>query len=129
MPIGDWVLQTACADAARWHSDVGVSVNLSPSQFRHPRLVPSVAAALTASGLAPHRLELEITETVLLQQRQAAMAALRALRALGVGLSMDHFGAGYASLSSLSDFSFDRIKIDRSFIQDRSNSARMPSPP
>ena len=118
VPIGDWVLQTACADAAQWHSDVGVSVNLSPSQFRHPRLVPSVAAALTASGLAPHRLELEITETVLLQQRKPAMAALRALRALGVGVSMDHFGAGYASLSSLSSFPFDRIKIDRSFIQE-----------
>jgi EAL domain-containing protein (putative c-di-GMP-specific phosphodiesterase class I) len=117
VPIGDWVLQTACADAAQWHSDVGVSVNLSPSQFRHPRLVPSVAAALSASGLAPHRLELEITEIVLLQQRKAAMAALKALRALGVGVSMDHFGAGYASLRSLSSFPFDRIKIDRSFIQ------------
>jgi diguanylate cyclase (GGDEF)-like protein len=117
VPIGDWVLQTACADAARWHSDVQVSVNLSPSQFRHPRLVPSVAAALTASGLPPHRLELEITETVLLRQRRDAIEVLRALRALGVGLSMDHFGAGYAALSSLKDFSFDRIKIDRSFIQ------------
>jgi len=117
VPIGDWVLQTVCADAARWHSDVRVSVNLSPSQFRHPRLVPSVAAALTASGLPPHRLELEITETVLLRQKKDAIGVLRALQALGVGLSMDHFGAGYAALSSLKDFSFDRVKIDRSFIQ------------
>jgi diguanylate cyclase (GGDEF)-like protein/PAS domain S-box-containing protein len=117
VPIGDWVLQTACADAARWHSDVRVSVNLSPSQFGHPRLVPSVAAALTASGLPAHRLELEITETVLLRQKKDAIEVLRALRALGVGLSMDHFGAGYAALSSLKDFTFDRVKIDRSFIQ------------
>ena len=117
VPIGEWVLQTACADAARWHSDVRVSVNLSPSQFRHPHLVPSVAAALSASGLASHRLELEITETVLLQQGKTAMSILRALRALGVGLSMDHFGTGYASLSSLNDFLFDRIKIGRSLIQ------------
>jgi diguanylate cyclase (GGDEF)-like protein/PAS domain S-box-containing protein len=117
VPIGDWVLQTACADAARWHSEVRVSVNLSPSQFRHPRLVPSVAAALTASGLAPHRLELEITETVLLQQRKDAIAVLKALRGLGVRLTVDHFGAGYASLSSLSSFPFDRIKIDRTLVQ------------
>lgn len=117
VPIGDWVLQTACHDAARWHSQVRVAVNLSPSQFKHPRLVPSIAAALTASRLSPHRLELEINEVVLLQEGDGALATLRALRALGVRLSMDHFGAGYAALSSLQSFLFDRVKIDRSFVQ------------
>jgi diguanylate cyclase (GGDEF)-like protein/PAS domain S-box-containing protein len=118
VPIGDWVLQTACADATQWQGDVGVAVNLSTSQFKHPRLVPSVAAALTATGLKPHRLELEITEAVLLREGMAALATLKALRALGVQLSMDNFGSGYSLLSSLNSFTFDRVKIDRSFIPD-----------
>ncbi len=116
IPIGDWVLQTACAAATQWHSDVGVAVNLSGSQFRHPRLLPSVAAALSASGLEPHRLELEIQEAVLLRESNSAPATLKALRALGVQLSMDNFGAGYSLLSSLNSFVFDRVKIDRSFV-------------
>lgn len=118
VPIGDWVLHTACRDAASWRSDVRVAVNLSPSQFRHSRLVPGVAAALAASGLPPQRLELEINEAVLLHDSAGAVATLKALRALGVRLSMDHFGAGYAAVSSLQNFVFDRIKIDRTFIQE-----------
>ncbi|TAH69100.1 MAG: EAL domain-containing protein [Rhodopseudomonas palustris] len=125
IPIGDWVLQTACTDAMQWHSDVGVAVNLSASQFRHPHLVPSVAAALSSSGLEPRRLELEIRESVLLREATTAPATLKALRALGVQLSMDNFGAGYSLLNSLNTFVFDRVKIDRSFIPeiDRSSDA------
>lgn len=116
VPIGDWVLQTACADATQWQSDVGVAVNLSTTQFKHPHLVPSVAAALSATGLPPHRLELEIKEGELLREGPGALVSLKALRAMGVQLSMDNFGAGYSLLSSLNMFKFDRVKVDRSFI-------------
>jgi diguanylate cyclase (GGDEF)-like protein len=116
--IGDWVLRRACADAAGWSRDVCVAVNLSPVQFRNPNLVTSVIAALTAAGLPARRLELEITESVLLQDSDATLAKLHSLRESGVKISMDDFGTGYSSLSYLRSFPFDRIKIDRSFVNE-----------
>jgi diguanylate cyclase (GGDEF)-like protein len=116
VPIGDWVLRQACMDAAQWSQDVGVAVNLSPVQFKNLNLVSSVKDALKASGLPAHRLELEITESVLLQNSEATLAVLHELRAFGVRISLDDFGTGYSSLSYLRSFPFDKIKIDRSFI-------------
>ena len=116
--IGEWVLRQACTDAATWPDQVKVAVNLSPVQFRTAALVRAVFSALTASGLAADRLELEITETVLLQNSEATLAMLHQLRGLGVRVSMDDFGTGYSSLSYLRSFPFDKIKIDQSFIRD-----------
>ena len=116
VPLGEWVLGQACADAAGWPEDVGVAVNLSPVQFKNPNLITSVKAALQASGLSAHRLELEITESVLLQNSKATLAVLHELRAFGVRISLDDFGTGYSSLSYLRSFPFDKIKIDRSFV-------------
>jgi diguanylate cyclase (GGDEF)-like protein len=118
IPLGEWVLRTACREAAGWSQDVCVAVNLSPAQFRNRNLVPSVVSALTASGLAASRLELEITESVLLQDSEATLATLHKLRALGIRISMDDFGTGYSSLSYLRSFPFDKIKIDRSFVSE-----------
>lgn len=123
MPLGEWVLRDACATAAQWPDDVRVAVNLSPVQFRSPGLVQLVANALVASSLRPARLELEITEAVLLQDNEATLDTLFRLRELGVGIAMDDFGTGYSSLSYLQSFPFDRIKIDRSFIKDIDESA------
>jgi diguanylate cyclase (GGDEF)-like protein len=114
--IGEWVLRQACMDAAKWSQDVGVAVNLSPVQFKNPQLVSTVKAALQASGLPAHRLELEITESVLLQNSEATLSVLHELRAFGVRISLDDFGTGYSSLSYLRSFPFDKIKIDRSFV-------------
>ena len=114
--IGAFVLRRACADAALWPAHVKVAVNLSPVQFRSGNLLQVVIDALEASGLSPHRLELEITETLLLERSEAVLATLHALRALGVRISMDDFGTGYSSLSYLRSFPFDKIKIDRSFV-------------
>ncbi|QDW39699.1 EAL domain-containing protein [Bradyrhizobium sp. KBS0727] len=115
--LGDWVLRQACTDAAGWsQDDVDVAVNLSPVQFKNPNLVSSVKAALEVSGLPAHRLELEITESVLLQNSETTLAVLHELRAFGVRISLDDFGTGYSSLSYLRSFPFDKIKIDRSFI-------------
>jgi diguanylate cyclase (GGDEF)-like protein len=116
VPIGDWVLRQACAEAATWPSDVKIAVNLSPIQFKSKGLLPSVISALAASGLSPNRLELEITESVLLQDGDATLAILHELRGLGIRISMDDFGTGYSSLSYLRKFPFDKIKIDQSFI-------------
>ncbi len=118
VPIGEWVIRDACAEAAKWPGGVHVAVNLSPAQFKSPNLLKTVRGALTSSQLSPKRLELEITESVLLQDTDGAMAVLRELRELGVGISMDDFGTGYSSLSYLRKFPFDKIKIDRSFIRD-----------
>jgi diguanylate cyclase (GGDEF)-like protein/PAS domain S-box-containing protein len=118
IPVGDWVLRTACMDAARWSQPVRVAVNLSPAQFKNRNLVTSVIAALSASGLAADRLELEITESVLLQDGETTLATLDKLRDLGVRISMDDFGTGYSSLSYLRSFPFDKIKIDRSFVHE-----------
>jgi diguanylate cyclase (GGDEF)-like protein len=118
VPIGEWVLRQACADAVFWPKDTQIAVNLSPVQFKTGNLVETVEAALTASGLSPHRLELEITEGILLENTDATLAKLHELRALGVRIAMDDFGTGYSSLSYLRSFPFDKIKIDRSFIND-----------
>ena len=115
--IGEWVLRQACADAASWPGALKVAVNLSPAQFRGRSLTADVEAALAASGLPPERLELEITESVLLQDDDGVLDTLHALRAMGVRISMDDFGTGYSSLSYLRRFPFDKIKIDQSFVR------------
>ncbi|MDO9712202.1 EAL domain-containing protein [Paracraurococcus lichenis] len=117
VPLGEWVLERACAEAVAWPGIPKVAVNLSPAQFASPGLVDAVAAALAASGLAPARLELEITETVMLRETEATLAILHRLKALGVRIAMDDFGTGYSSLSYLQRFPFDKVKIDRSFIR------------
>jgi diguanylate cyclase (GGDEF)-like protein/PAS domain S-box-containing protein len=114
--IGEWVMRRACADAAQWPADVKVAVNLSPIQVMNPNLVSMVVGALAASSLPANRLEVEITESVLLQNSEATLSALHNLRGLGVSISMDDFGTGFSSLSSLRSFPFNKIKIDRSFI-------------
>jgi len=117
VPLGDWVLRQACLDAARW-SKACVAVNLSPVQFRNSGLLASVKAALAQSGLPAHRLELEITESVLLQNSETTRETLLELRGLGIKISLDDFGTGYSSLSYLRSFPFDKIKIDRSFVSE-----------
>jgi diguanylate cyclase (GGDEF)-like protein/PAS domain S-box-containing protein len=116
--LGEWVLKRACAQASEWPSYVKVAVNVSPAQFKGPGLVQSVSDALSASGLSPQRLELEITESVLLTNSVATLAILHALRDRGIRISMDDFGTGYSSLSYLRSFPFDKIKIDQSFVRD-----------
>ncbi len=117
-PLGEWVLTTACAEAATWPDQIRLAVNVSPIQFRSPVYGLKVAAALAESGLPARRLELEITETVLIRDDEAALAMLHQLRALGVRIALDDFGTGYSSLSYLQRFPFDKIKIDRCFIKD-----------
>ncbi len=114
--LGEWVLRRACADAATWPRDVRVAVNLSPLQFKNRSLVQTVVLALASSGLSARRLELEITERVLLQEDESNLATLHELRALGARIALDDFGTGYSSMSYLRMFPFDRIKIDRSFV-------------
>ncbi len=116
--LGLWVLNTACAEAATWPDHVRVAVNVSPVQFRSQSLALNVAAALAACGLPASRLELEITEAVLIRDDEAALDMLHQLRKLGVRIALDDFGTGYSSLSYLQRFPFDKIKIDRSFIRD-----------
>ena len=123
VPIGEWVLHEACKAAATWPGDVRVAVNLSPVQFRNKDLVGQVRAALTEAGLEPTRLELEITESLILSDSESTLAALHDLRAMGVRISMDDFGTGYSSLSYLRSFPFDKIKIDRSFMRDLTSRA------
>ncbi|MFD2238688.1 sensor domain-containing protein [Aureimonas populi] len=115
--IGEWVLRTACTTAAGWPDPMTVAVNVSPVQFKDGTLVETVLSALAQSGLPAHRLEIEITESALLDETQSVLAALARLRDMGVRISMDDFGTGYSSLSYLQKFPFDKIKIDRSFIQ------------
>jgi diguanylate cyclase (GGDEF)-like protein len=116
VPLGEWVMRQACSEAAKWGSDLSVAINLSPAQFRNHTLVLSVLSALGGSGLSATRLELEITEMVLLHDTANVLEALHQLRQLGVRISMDDFGTGYSSLSYLRSFPFDKIKIDRSFV-------------
>jgi len=116
--IGEWVLKQACTEAASWPGDIHIAVNVSPVQFRSKTLALKVAAALAESGLAPGRLELEVTETVLIRDDEEALTILQQLRELGVRIALDDFGTGYSSLSYLHRFPFDKIKIDRSFISD-----------
>lgn len=121
VPIGSWVLETACAEAASWEEAAIISVNLSPAQFIQPGIVDTVASVLRRTGLPPERLELEITEGTLMDDTRNALRILTALKALGVKIAMDDFGTGYSSLSYLRKFPFDKIKIDRSFISDVEN--------
>jgi diguanylate cyclase (GGDEF)-like protein/PAS domain S-box-containing protein len=122
VPMGEWVLRQACAEAATWPPGIRVAVNVSPAQFRKPGLAEIVASALASSGLEPARLEVEITESVLLLNNDSTLVTLHQLRALGVRISMDDFGTGYSSLSYLRSFPFDKIKIDGSFVQGLSSS-------
>jgi EAL domain-containing protein (putative c-di-GMP-specific phosphodiesterase class I) len=114
--LGEFVLRTACAEAASWDTPLAISVNLSPVQFQHGDLPAMVAEVLASTGLDPSRLELEITEGVLIQDTARALDILAKIKELGVGVAMDDFGTGYSSLAYLQAFKFDRIKIDRSFI-------------
>jgi diguanylate cyclase (GGDEF)-like protein/PAS domain S-box-containing protein len=116
IPLGEWVIREACAAAAKWPDHIKVSVNLSPVQFKSKNLVPAIVTALASSALSPCRLELEITESVLLKENEENLATLHRLRELGVRVVMDDFGTGYSSLSYLRSFPFDKIKIDKSFI-------------
>jgi EAL domain-containing protein (putative c-di-GMP-specific phosphodiesterase class I) len=109
--------------AATWPGNLRIAVNLSAAQFRNPGLVQVVVSALAASGLAAHRLELEITESILMQDNEATLSTLNQLRELGVRIVMDDFGTGYSSLSYLQSFPFDKIKIDRSFVKDITQSS------
>jgi diguanylate cyclase (GGDEF)-like protein len=115
--LGAWVLREACKTALSWPDSLTVAVNLSPAQFEAGSISAIVASALRETGLAPHRLELEITETLLLGNSEAIMTELQALKSMGVAIVMDDFGTGYSSLSYLWRFPFDKIKIDRSFMQ------------
>ncbi|MEA3047598.1 MAG: hypothetical protein QOJ53_1930 [Sphingomonadales bacterium] len=117
VPIGTWVIQEACRHAAKWPLDVRVAVNVSSVQFRKPGLANVLIQALAASGLDPKRLEVEITESVFLESSETLVAVLHSLRTLGIRIALDDFGTGYSSLSYLQSFPFDKIKIDRSFIQ------------
>jgi EAL domain-containing protein (putative c-di-GMP-specific phosphodiesterase class I) len=123
VPLGEWVLRKVCADAAQWPSEVRVAVNLSPIQVMNQNLVPVVVGALAAAGLPASRLEIEITESVLMQNTDTTLTALHALRALGVRISMDDFGTGYSSLSYLRSFPFDKIK-DRPLLHQRPHRRR-----
>jgi diguanylate cyclase (GGDEF)-like protein/PAS domain S-box-containing protein len=116
--LGEWVLSTACAEAAGWPDDVRIAINVSPAQFRGGSLPLKVAAALAASGLPARRLELEITEAVLIRDDETALGIMQDLREIGVRIALDDFGTGYSSLSYLQRFPFDKIKIDRSFVTD-----------
>ena len=119
--IGEWAMHEACRQATDWPDHVRVAVNVSPLQFRTGNLLHQVMQALDRSGLSPNRLELEITETLLMDKSEQVLATLHALRALGVRISMDAFGTGYSSLSYLRSFPFDKIKIDRSFVHNLSD--------
>jgi diguanylate cyclase (GGDEF)-like protein/PAS domain S-box-containing protein len=118
VPMGEWVIREACATAAGWPGNSRVAINISAVQFRNPGLLQVIIGALATSGLDPTRLEIEITETVLLQNKDTTLAVLHQLRALGVRIALDDFGTGYSSLTYLQCFPFDKIKIDRSFVKD-----------
>ena len=121
--LGDWVLHTACMEAAKWPDHVRLAVNVSPVQFKCETLALKIASALAVSRLNPRRLELEITEAVLIRDDEAALSTLHQLRSLGVRIALDDFGTGYSSLSYLKRFPFDKIKIDRCFIADVAESS------
>jgi EAL domain-containing protein (putative c-di-GMP-specific phosphodiesterase class I) len=116
--LGEWVLTTACAEAATWPEHIRLAVNVSPVQLKSRTLALRITGALAASGLKPDRLELEITEAVLIRDDEAALAILHQLREIGVRIALDDFGTGYSSLSYLKRFPFDKIKIDRCFVSD-----------
>jgi len=117
MQLGEWVLRTACRHARAWPDDIQVAVNLSPVQFRHSDIASTILAILDEEGLSPSRLEIEVTEGVMIDDTERALATLNALKAAGVRIALDDFGTGYSSLSYLQKFTFDTLKIDRSFVQ------------
>jgi predicted signal transduction protein with EAL and GGDEF domain len=119
--IGDWVIRKACGDAVRWPNDVCVAVNVSPLQLQSHRILAVVTSALADSGLQPSRLELELTENALVENVEHTTRILSDLKSLGIRLALDDFGTGYSSLSHLHQFNFDKIKIDRSFVQSFGN--------
>jgi EAL domain-containing protein (putative c-di-GMP-specific phosphodiesterase class I) len=121
--IGEWVLRTACLEAATWPGLYTVSVNVSALQFKSSNLVATIMSALEESGLDPRRLELEITESVMLDAGGAALPMLQNLSGMGVRVALDDFGTGYSSMGYLQSFPFDRIKIDQSFVRGTSNEA------
>ena len=123
VPLGEWVIREACLAASRWPEHLTVAVNISAVQFRGSSLMTVIVNALAASGLRPNRLEIEITESVLLQDREATLSMLHQLRSLGIRIAMDDFGTGYSSLTYLQSFPFDKIKIDRSFVKDITDNA------
>jgi diguanylate cyclase (GGDEF)-like protein len=118
LPLGEWALTEACRQAVKWPGDIKIAVNLSPVQFTAPDLVDVVARVLAETGLAPHRLELEITERIFMADNENTISTLRRLKAIGVRIAMDDFGTGYSSLSYLRSFPFDKIKVDRAFVSD-----------
>ena len=117
VPLGDWILQRACADAASWPAHVKIAVNISAVQFKRGNLFDVILCTLVETGLAPERLELEITETSLLENQESHLATIRQLKNLGISIVLDDFGTGYSSVTYLTSFPFDKIKIDRSFTQ------------
>lgn len=116
--LGEWVIRSALYEVAKWPEHLTVAVNLSPAQMRSPNLMPTIINALASTGVAPHRLELEITESVLMNDNQSNVDLLHKLRSLGVRIALDDFGTGYSSLNYLRSFPFDKIKIDRCFVED-----------
>jgi EAL domain-containing protein (putative c-di-GMP-specific phosphodiesterase class I) len=118
LQLGEWALMQACRQAMQWPEDVKIAVNLSPVQFSAPNLIEIVERVLAQTGLAPERLELEITERIFISNSEQTLSILRELKSLGVRIAMDDFGTGYSSLSYLRSFPFDKIKIDRSFVSD-----------
>ncbi len=126
LPLGEWVLREACREAATWPNDYKVAVNLSPVQIAHMDMANIVQSVLLDTGLSPRRLELEITESSIIKDKQRALHALRAIKNLGVSIAMDDFGTGYSSMETLRSFPFDKIKLDRSFLSgvDKSDEAR-----
>jgi diguanylate cyclase (GGDEF)-like protein len=125
VPLGAWVLRTACAEAAQWPGEVRIAVNLSPSQFRHGDLVATVTEALAATGLPARRLELEVTESLLQEDTEDVVRLLRDLRGLGVSIAMDDFGTGWSSLAHLWRFPFGKLKIDRAFITEMTRDPKL----
>ena len=118
VPLGEWVLAEACRKAAQWPNDLKIAVNISPMQLSDPHMLTAIERLLAETGLAPHRLELEITERIFMDQSEVTLSVLRHLKQLGISISMDDFGTGYSSLSYLRSFPFDKIKVDRSFVSD-----------
>ncbi len=117
-PLGEWILHRACADAANWPAHVKIAVNISAVQFKKSNLFDTILGALLKTGLSPDRLELEITETSLLENREAHLTTIRRLKHLGLSIALDDFGTGFSSISYLTIFPFDKIKIDKSFTRD-----------
>ncbi len=123
LPIGEWVLKEACREAASWDNGLKIAVNLSPVQLAHADIVTLVRDTLAETGLDPVRLELEITETTIIGDKQRALETLRQIKALGVTIAIDDFGTGYSSLDTLRSFPFDKIKLDRSFMNEVEDNA------